>query len=367
MRPNPNAHPTVINVGIIGGETESAGELIRILINHPDVILRAVCSPEHAGCRIDRFHRGLIGDTDLCFVKTLDNENLNCVFLVGEPWQAQEYMRSVEGASHCQDSPHEEPEEMLHIIDMTGAYRDGSDGMIYGFPEYRRKALVRGALRASISSVVATIVELALFPMAKNHLLHGPIYADVQMPAGDWAYGSIPLLSHEAAADLMHHAAQMSTRLDPVAPAEKRPDVERSAEEVENEMRDIDGSFSGKINIVLGSDPSLSRGVCATVEVPCGINIDEVRRLYEEAYSDHSFTFVIDRAPAVSDVSNTNKCLLYIEPGDADLSHGQEPSVKIRAVMDCYVKGCAGNAVHCMNLLFGLSERTGLALKASSI
>ena len=76
----------MINVGIIGGDTEAAGELIRILLNHPDVILQAVSAPTLAGMRLDRYHRGLIGDTDLCFTKDLDGVKLNCVFLLGEPW-----------------------------------------------------------------------------------------------------------------------------------------------------------------------------------------------------------------------------------------------------------------------------------------
>ena len=103
-------------------------------------------------------------------------------------------------------------------------------------------------------------------------------------------------------------------------------------------------------------------------KVPTTVCAEEVRRLYEEAYSDHSFTFPVDEEVSVSDILNTNKCLINVARLDdgSDLALAY-PGIKITAVLDNFVKGSAGNAVHCMNLLFGLSERTGLALKACTL
>lgn len=357
----------MINVGIIGGETEAAGELIRILINHPDVILRAVCSTEHTGQRIDSYHPGLIGDTDLCFTSSLEGTKLNCVFLCGEPWQAQEYMRTVEGVAHCRQSEDCEPDEELHIVDMTGAYRNGHEGMVYGFPEYRRKALVRGSLRASVPSSVALAIELALFPLAKNNLLHGSrIPVRIEMAAShDRQDTTGRTRRHGVYADA-EQQSQLSTRLDPVAPAESRPDADRAAEEAAGELREIDSSFNSTLSVSLSRNPEFTRGMKVTATVPCSAGVEEVRRLYNEAYSDHSFTFVVDGEVSMREVSNTNKCLIRIEGTSSDLSEPMSrPGVKITLVLDNIVKGGAGNAVHCMNLLFGLSERTGLALKAA--
>lgn len=361
---------TVINVGIIGGETETAGELIRILINHPDVVLRSVCSPAYAGIRVDNYHRGLVGDTDLCFAPALDASKLNCVFLTGEPWQAREFMQQADSVSHLAQAEEDaEPEDLLHIIDLTGCYRDGSENMVYGFPEYRRKALVRGALRTSVPSPVALALELALFPLAKNHLLQGSVTAAVSLP-------TLPDRDEKAAApggNAGHYAddeaqSELSTRRDPIAPSEHRPDAEIVSAEAFTELRSVDPGISGALKVMLSRNPAMSRGLVVVAKVPTTVCAEEVRRLYAEAYSDHSFTFPVDDEVSVSDILNTNKCLINVARLDdgSDLALAY-PGIKITAVLDNFVKGSAGNAVHCMNLLFGLSERTGLALKACTL
>jgi N-acetyl-gamma-glutamyl-phosphate reductase len=358
----------VINVGIIGGETDAAGELIRILINHPDVILRAVCSPEQSGKRIDEYHRGLTGDTDLRFVDSLDIDKLNCVFLVGESWQAVRFVNQLQAPVNKQElETDDDDDDIMRVIDMTGSFLDGRYGMVYGFPEHHRKAMVRGAFRASIPTSVVTAVELALFPMAKNHLLKESVDVTVELPQrNDERVSESSDFDGEGLTGVVSYAAsQLSTRFDPVAPVENRPDSETAAAEIDRELREIDGSFAGHVNLKLSTDASRRRGIKVTVQLPSLVNVDEVKRLYQEAYSDHSFTYVIDRNPMVSDVANTNKCLISIERGPRDIRAGGLPGISIHSVIDNLVKGSAGTAVHCMNLLFGLSERTGLTLKAS--
>ena len=359
----------MINVGIIGGDTDAAGELIRILINHPDVIIRGVAAPEHAGQRIDRHHRGLTGDTDLCFVKNIDLPKLNCVFLVGESWQAKEFVKSADVPAHRSEADNEEDEGLLRVIDMTGSFLSGEEGMVYGFPEYHRKALVRGALRASVPSAIALAVEPALFPLAKNRLLAGPIHAMVKRSRKTVADISpsetFSASGHNNIFDRL--ASELSTRLDPVAPVDNRPDTERAAVEIMAEMKEIDPAFNGRIDLRMATDTSRLRGITATIDVPCPINVEEARNIYEEAYGDHAFTFLIDRQPETADISNTNKCLLNIIQADTNTLPGGTPGLRISVAIDDLVKGSAGTAVHCMNLLFGLSERTGLSLKASVV
>ena len=96
----------------------------------------------------------------------------------------------------------------------------------------------------------------------------------------------------------------------------------------------------------------------AIVYIDCPVELDEIRKLYEEYYSDHNFTFITDKAPDLKDVVNTNKCILPLEKIDGKLL--------ITSVIDNLVKGASGQAVHNMNLLFGLHERVGLALKPSA-
>lgn len=367
----------MINVGILGGETDAAGELIRILINHPDVILRSVASREHAGERIDRFHRGLTGDTDLCFSPALDPSRLQCVFITGEPWQAEEFLASVANVpAHKGEEEDDDDNTLLRIIDLTGYGRNGAGGMVYGFAEHRRKALVRGALRAAIPSATAQLLELALFPLVKNHMLRGDVDVTLTLPRRRDNLRNDP--RDTTGADLRSAVdgfkcgsgmgdATLSTRLDPIAPAENRPDCDKAAGEAACELRAVDPTFNGRIQIREGADPDLQRGLTARISLPLTANIDELRAIYDEAYGDHAFAYSVDFLPAVADVANTNKCLIHLSAGaDPQTITPAANTLGITAVMDELVKGTAGTAVHCLNLLFGLQERTGLALKASA-
>ena len=350
----------MIKTGILGGETMAAGELIRILINHPDVDLRSVASETEAGRRVDRVHRGLIGDLDLIFEDKLNPEGLDVVILCGEPWMARRWMQTNDKA--CAD-------ENLRIIDLTGAYRDllgvgeGSAPMVYGFPEYNRKALVRGARCTSLPSPMAMAVEAALFPLAKNMLLEGDVKAPVMIAATE-NFENRPASQMTDTEPMA--VAELSTRLDPIAPMENRPDGEATAAEVKNVMKEIQPSWNGNVQLTVSRDSKWPRGILAEVEVPCCTSLSELRRLYDEAYCDHSFTFSVDLKPTVLDVANTNKCLMSLAYPDSAHSLESMPVLKITVAIDNLMKGAAGNAVHCLNLLFGLQECTGLALKASA-
>lgn len=346
----------MIKVGIIGAETLAAGELIRILINHPDVELVTIASETEAGRRVDAVHRGLIGDTDMVISPTLLPEGHDMIFLCGEPWMAKQWM-----VANCEAVDTDE----IRVIDLTGAFRDGEYDMIYGLPEFNRKALVRGARKASVPSAAATPVELALFPLAKNSLLGGGV-VDASLTM---AYTASP----ERVAPPSNVGSglySVSTRLDPVAPQEYRPDSEAAAAEVATCAKAMQPSFNSSVRLSLSRDAEISRGVCAVVDVPCTVGLPELRRLYDDAYHDHSFTYPCDFHPEIADVANTNKCLIHIEyPGTDDPTSAMSasPRLRVTAVADNLLKGAAGTAVHCMNLLFGLSERTGLALKGSAV
>jgi len=145
-----------------------------------------------------------------------------------------------------------------------------------------------------------------------------------------------------------------STRLDPIAPIENRPDGEDAAREVASLLHAVQSSFGGKVRLCVSRNNVSPRGIVAQVDVPLATSIGELRRLFSEG------------VPSVLDVANTNKCLVYVGyPFDVEVA-GDGRCVRVTAVIDNLLKGAAGNAVHCLNLLFGLSERTGLALKASA-
>ncbi len=330
----------MIQVGITGGTTRYAGELIRILINHPDVEIRRVYTEndtteqvdnswrwhskendatEHTyyvwetvhknyvGTKIADYHKGLYGDTDLRFCDTCDFENIDVLFLCKD---ARVFMET-----HKNELPKE-----LKIIDLTGDFRfeDGSHDFVYGLPELNRKKLVRGAIHAACPSRFATAISLTLLPLAKNLLLNS---------------------------DLEIH-------LRHTYPDESLNGTEQ---EVRQALTSLQNSFNSNIIIVPVTD-TLSGGIIAKTSIECSLTEEEVKYLYNNYYSDHNFTFVTDREVTLSDVLNTNKCLLNIEK--------TENIVVITSVIDDMIKGSAGTAVHIMNLLFGLSEKVGLQLKA---
>lgn len=361
MLPLPGKHrcnfyaDKMIKIGITGAHTTAAGELIRILINHPDVVLMTVASEEVAGLRVDMLHRGLTGDTDMCVVPSLDPSGHDAVFLCGEPWEARRWMEMYDDVLDADE------EHRVRVIDLTGAFRDGAFGMVYGLPEHNRKALVRGATRASLPSPAAMAVALALIPLAKNMLIQGPVTASAAIASAENVSSGIPD-SPDAKGDVA-----VSTRLDPIAPIENRPDGDDAAREVTRLLRQIQPSFAWSVSLSISRDQKFPRGIIATVDTPASLPLAELCRRYDEAYDDHNFTYLLDRMPTPADVANTNKCLLHLAypSNDPDVLSAS-PSLRVVSVIDNLLKGSAGNAVHCLNLLFGLSERTGLALKASA-
>ena len=127
--------------------------------------------------------------------------------------------------------------------------------------------------------------------------------------------------------------------------------------EIGQSLRQLQNSFESNINFIPVRG-NFSRGIFATTYIDCKVGLDEIRRIYEEYYDDHSFTFITDKNPDLKQVVNTNKCLISLE------KHGDK--LLVVSAIDNLLKGASGQAVQNMNLMFGLDERAGLRLKASA-
>ncbi|MDE7385786.1 MAG: N-acetyl-gamma-glutamyl-phosphate reductase [Muribaculaceae bacterium] len=310
----------MIKVGITGGESKVAGEIVRLLLNHPDVDLKWIQSDSHVGQKVSDIHQGLIGECDIILVQKPEWDNIDVLFNCCHTGHARNYITS------CGDVPAD-----LKIIDLSGDYRyDDNEGYVYGLPELNRKAMVRGATKVANPGAFATAVELALLPLAKNLLINDDVH--ISAVSGD------PTLAD-------------NIKL-------YKPLTHAHVAEIENTVKSLQTSFNSSIHMIpmLGS---FSRGLIAAVYLDCPLTIEEIRRLYDEFYDDHGFTFVADKQVDLKDVVNTNKCIIHLE------KHGNR--LLVTSVIDSMLKGAAGTAVHNMNLLFGLSERTGLALKPSAL
>ena len=320
----------MIKAGIIGGAGYTAGELIRLLLNHPDVELVWVNSTSNAGNAVSSVHQGLVGETDLHFTSETDFEAIDVVFFCTPHGESRKFMES-----------HDIPED-LKIVDLSQDYRIAGDhDFVYGLPEVNRKYINHGKHVAN-PGCFATAIQLALLPLAKNLLLNSDIH--VTAITGSTGAGVKPSAS-----------SHFSWRNDNISIY--KPFKHQHLAEIRQTLSTLQRSFNSEINFIPVRG-CFSRGIYATVYMDCPVELDEIKKLYEEYYADHNFTFIVDRIPDLKDVVNTNKCLLYLTKENGKLL--------IVSVIDNLLKGASGQAVHNMNLLFGLHERVGLQLKASA-
>lgn len=322
----------MIRAAIIGGAGYTAGELIRLLINHPDVELAWVHSTSNAGKLLSDVHQGLIGETYMRMTDEIDWDAADVVFFCTPHGQAREFMAA-----------NPVPERM-RIIDLSMDHRadDGSHDFVYGLPELNRKPMVRGARHVANPGCFATAIELSLLPLAKNLLLGAPVH--VTAITGSTGAGVKPTAT-----------SHYSWRNDNVSVY--KPLTHQHLAEIHRALGMLQPGLDVEIDFI-PMRGCFSRGIMAVCYMDCELPVEQVRAMYEEYYSDHNFTFIADKAPDLKDVVNTNKAIIHLDKVDGKLI--------VTTVIDNLLKGASGTAVHNMNLLFGLQERVGLCLKASA-
>lgn len=319
---------TRIRAGIIGGAGYTAGELLRLLLNHPAVDIAWVHSTSNAGHPVTDVHSGLFGDTDLVFSDVRPLDNVDVVF-----------MCSGHGKSSAFWAENKRPEG-LTVIDLAQDFRDESWGYVYGLPEINR-ARTRGAQLIANPGCFATAIQLALLPLAKAGMLTGPV--SVTGITGSTGAGVRP-------AETTHFSWRTDNlSVYKVFTHQHLAEIGRTLQFLQGEAPDI--AF-----VPVRGD--FARGIMAVVTTRCTADADTVRQLYKNFYADAAFTHVCDRPVDLKQVVNTNKALLQIAM-DGD-------KLLIVSVIDNLLKGASGQAVQNMNIAFGLPENTGLQLKPSA-
>ena len=327
-----------IRVAIAGGTGYTGGELFRILLNHPDVEIVAATTTSSEGTPVASVHRDLIGETDLCFGKELNDPDV--IFLCLGHGISRQFVDTHEIKPECR------------IIDLGNDFRLDGDyagrHFVYGLCESAREE-VRTAHDVANPGCFATAIQLATLPLASAGLIHDEIH--VTAITGSTGAGKKPgetthfsyrsdnisiykLFTHQ-------HLAEIKQNLSRCHP-------ERS-----------EGSFYPVVNFVpLRGD--FTRGIFASVYTKAaeGLSEDDYRKLYEDYYADSPFVFHSAEGISMKEVVNTNKGLVHVELHDG--------YVHIASAIDNLVKGAAGQAVQNMNLMFGLAEDTGLRLKPSA-
>ena len=318
----------MIKVGIIGGAGYTAGELIRLLINHPDAELVFINSSSNAGNKITDVHGGLYGETELTFTDALPFEDVDVLFLCSAHGDSKKFLDN----NNVPDN--------VKIIDLSTDYRmEAPDhDFVYGLPELNRKRIIRSN-RIANPGCFATAIQLALLPLAKEQLIQSEVH--INAITGSTGAGVKPSTT-----------THFSWRNDNIS-IYKAFDHQH-LNEIGQTMRQLQDNFDHAINFIpVRGD--FARGIFCSAYLDCNLELEEVKRLYQAFYDDHSFTFITEKAPDLKQVVNTNKCLIHLS------KHGNK--LLIVSVIDNLLKGASGQAVHNMNLLFGLEETVGLHLK----
>lgn len=321
----------MIKTGIIEGAGFAGGELIRLLLNHPDVQLMFITGRGNSGQQIHEVHRGLYGETDLVFSDEPELDKIDLLFLITSAEESRQFMET-----------HEIPEK-LKIIDFSREYRlkGGDDEFIYGLPELNRRAICQSRFVANPGSF-ATCITLGLLPLAKNLMLNDDIY--VHAIIGSTGTG------HKASSQTTFSWRDNNVSI-------YKPFVHQHLPEIRESVEQLQSSFKAGLHFVPYRG-NFTRGIFCTIMVKNKVAIEELTQLYVEYYAKDSFTHVTPDNIDLKQVVNTNKCLIHLE------KHGD--MLLITSCIDNLLKGASGQAVHNMNLLFNLEETTGLNLKATA-
>lgn len=320
----------MIKVGIIGGAGYTAGELIRILLNHPDAEIVFVNSSSNAGNKLSAVHEGLIGETDMVFTDRLPLDTIDVLFFCTAHGDTRKFMEA-------NTLP-----EGLKVIDLSMDYRLEADDnpFIYGLPELNRRAICK-SLYVANPGCFATAIQLALLPLARNLMLNDDVY--VNAITGSTGAGVKP--------GATTHFSWRNNNLSIY-----KPFTHQHLPEIMQSLKHLQSSFDHDINFIPYRG-DFARGIFATAVVKNAVDIDELYRIYREYYEADSFVHVVEEQIDLKQVVNTNKCLLHLE------KHGDK--LLVVSCIDNLLKGASGTAVHNMNLLFNLKETTGLILKPS--
>ena len=272
----------MIRVGIIGGAGYTAGELIRLLVNHPQAEIAFVHSTSNAGNRLAQVHGGLEGDTGMRFCDAYDLGAIDVLFLCSAHGQSRVWMEENSIPAG------------VKIIDLAQDFRDESCGFVYGLPELNRER-IRRAERVANPGCFATAIQLALLPLAAAGLLQDE--AHVTAVTGSTGAGVKPSAT-----------THFSWRSDNISVY--KAFTHQHLLEIGRNLRLLEPSFDREVNFVpMRGD--FTRGILASVYTACPLDGEAASKLYADFYAPSAFTRVTERDVDLKQVVNTNKALLH--------------------------------------------------------
>lgn len=326
----------MIKVGVLGAAGYTGGELIRLLLNHPQAEIVFANSESNAGNSVSDVHEGLIGETDLCFTSEMPFDKVDVLFFCFGHGKSEQFLKE-----------HEIPAN-VKIIDLAQDFRVKNEELrvknynfTYGLPETHREQ-IRMTQHLANPGCFATCIQLAMLPALKAGIISGDIH--VNGITGSTGAGQKPGAT-----------THFSWRNDNISVY--KTFSHQHLLEINQTVQELCPGYDGRV-LFIPQRGCFTRGIFVTAYAKCDKSIEEVQQLYADYYKDAAFTHFVTKSPDMKQVVNTNKALVYVEK--------YEDQLLMISCIDNLLKGAVGQAVQNMNLMFGLDEKAGLELKASA-
>ena len=329
----------MIKIGILGAAGYTGGELIRLLVNHPEAEIVFANSESNAGNLVADVHEGLLGDTDLRFTDAMPFDEVDVVFFCFGHGKSKQFLQEHTIPAH------------VKIIDLAQDFRIAAPthDYVYGLPEIH-KAQIQQCQHLANPGCFATCIQLGLLPLAKAGLLTHDVA--VNAITGSTGAGQKPV-----------GTTHFSWRTDNMSIY--KVFTHQHLHEIRQSLTELQDSLDASIDFIPYRG-DFARGIFCTEVVkfdgaegsPTNPTAEQLADMYRTFYADAAFTHYVDKALDLKQVVNTNKALVHID------KFGNK--AVITSIIDNLLKGAVGQAVQNMNLMFGVDEKAGLGLKANA-
>jgi N-acetyl-gamma-glutamyl-phosphate reductase len=321
-----------IKVGIVGGSGYTGGELIRLLINHPNVVISFINSKTYTGKKVVDIHKDLIGELEMKFIGKI--KDCDVMFLCLGHNKSEEFLRKTF------------INRKTKIIDLSQDYRleksfigdDEKRDFIYGLPELYKNE-IKTAKNISNPGCFATAIEISLIPSIEKKYIHGEVHTNAI--TGSTGAGVVP-----------SKTTHFSWRNNNVS--NYNVFNHRHLNEIYLHLNQICNEV--KINFI-PIRGNFSRGIFCTSYFKSDVTVEEINEVYKIYYKNHPFVHISENEISLKEVINTNKCILHLSKVN--------DKILITSIIDNLIKGASGQAIQNMNLISGFEEMTGLKLKSS--
>ena len=321
----------MIKIGILGAAGYTGGELIRLLLNHPEAEIVFANSESNAGNLVADVHEGLLGDTDLRFTSEMPFDKVDVVFFCFGHGKSEQFLREHTIPAH------------VKIIDLAQDFRLAApdNDYVYGLPEINRERIA-AAQHVANPGCFATCIQLGLLPAAKLGIVKGDIA--VNAITGSTGAGQKP----GATTHFSWRNNNMSIY---------KAFCHQHVPEICQSLKQVQGELDAEIDFIPYRG-DFARGIFATQVVKTDMPIEQIVEAYKAFYKDAPFTHYVDNAIDMKQVVNTNKALIHCDKFGNKLL--------ITSTIDNLLKGAVGQAVQNMNIMFGVEETMGLRVKGSA-